>query len=100
MHSLEVQPERLDLEPERLDQGLARLVLSLIELLREVLERQAIRRVEDGDLTAEQVERIGLTLLRLDERMAALRDLFGLSEEDLTLKLRVGDGGARTDHER
>lgn len=81
---------RLDLEPERIEQGLARLVLALVELVREVLERQAVRRMESGGLSAEQTERLGLALLRLDARMRALREAFGLSEDDVTLRVRAG----------
>jgi hypothetical protein len=80
-------PERIDLEPDRIEQGLARLVLAVIELIREVLERQAVRRVEGGALSRDEVERLGLALLRLDEKMHEIRDAFGLTEEDLALRL-------------
>ena len=100
VNAVEMRPERLELEPERLEQGLARLVLSVIELLREVIERQAVRRVEVGDLSEDEVERVGLALLRLDERLRAMRDSFGLSEDDVTLKIRLGGAGDRTTDER
>ncbi len=80
-------PSRVNADPERVEQGLAKLVLTLIELLRGLLEKQAIRRVEGGSLTPEEIERMGLTFLRLERRMAELRDHFGLSQEDLTLSL-------------
>jgi hypothetical protein len=60
-------PDRINADPEGVDQGLARLVLTVIEVVRKVLEHQAVRRMDGGDLSAEQVERLGLTLLKLDE---------------------------------
>ena len=86
--------QRLELEPERIEQGLARLVLSVIELVREVLERQAVRRVDAGDLTDDEVERLGVALMRLNERLGALRESFGLTEEDVTLRFSGGGGHA------
>jgi hypothetical protein len=79
--------ERLESDPEGVEKGLAQLVLSLVELLRQLMERQAVRRVEAGGLTDEQVERLGTTLMLLNKRMAELRETFGLSEEDLSLDL-------------
>lgn len=78
---------RLDLDPERLKNGLGQLVLTLIKLLHEVLERQALRRIDAGSLTAEQVERLGLTLMGQAEEIDRLRREFGLEEEDLNLEL-------------
>ncbi|TCT02273.1 gas vesicle protein K [Aquabacter spiritensis] len=80
---------RVDIDPERVEQGLVKLVLMVVETLRQVIERQAIRRVEAGALTDEEIERLGLTLLRLEEKMAELRVQFNLSEADLSLKLRL-----------
>ncbi len=80
-------PERLNAEPEQVDQGLARLVLTVIELLRKVLEHQAVRRMDGGTLTDEEVERLGLALLKLSERMDELKTTFGLSDEDLNIDL-------------
>jgi hypothetical protein len=79
--------QRLAVDRDSVERGLASLVLTVIELLRQLMERQALRRVEVGDLTEEQVERIGTTLMALEEQMAALRDYFGLSPEDLNLDL-------------
>jgi hypothetical protein len=76
----------------RPEQGLARLVLTLIELLRQVLERQALRRVEGNGLTDEQIERMGLALMELETKMVELRSVFGLSEEDLMLDLGPLEG--------
>ena len=80
-------PERINADPERVDQGLARLVLTLIEVLRKVLEHQAVRRMDGGSLSDEEVERLGLALLRLSERMEELKRLFGLDDEDLEIDL-------------
>jgi CRISPR/Cas system-associated endonuclease Cas1 len=63
------------------------LILTLVELLRQLMERQAIRRVEKGDLTDEQIERIGTTLMLLEEKMAELREHFDLTPEDLNIDL-------------
>jgi hypothetical protein len=80
-------PERINADPEKVEQGLARLVLTVIELLRRVLEHQAVRRMDGGGLTDEQVERLGLALLRLNERMGELKETFGLTDEDLSIDL-------------
>lgn len=83
----EALPGRINADPDKVDEGLARLVLTLIELLRQLLEKQAVRRIEAGSLTPEEIERMGLTFLRLDQKMAELRAHFGLTEADLTLSL-------------
>ena len=80
-------PERINADPEHVEQGLARLVLTLIELLRNVLEHQAVRRMEGGSLNDDQIERLGLALLRLNERMQELKATFDLTDEDLTIDL-------------
>src|SRR5215475_11771662 len=80
-------PERINADPERVEQGLARLVLTVIELLREVLEHQAVRRMDGGTLSEEQVERLGLALLKLNHRMDELKEIFGLTDEDLNIDL-------------
>jgi len=80
-------PERINADPDRVEQGLARLVLTLIELLRRVLEHQAVRRMDGGSLSAEEVERLGLALLKLSERMDELKATFGLTDEDLDIDL-------------
>jgi hypothetical protein len=78
---------RIDADPENVERGLASLVLTIVELLRQLMERQALRRVDAGDLTEDQVERLGLTLMRLEEAMARLRDHFQLTPEDLNIDL-------------
>jgi hypothetical protein len=86
--SLTGLPERLAADADdRPERGLARLVLTLIELLRQIVERQALRRVEGEALADDQVERMGVALMELEAKMAELRDAFGLSEEDLALDL-------------
>ncbi len=78
---------RIEADPEELERGLAQLVLTLIEFLRQLMERQAIRRIEAGGLSDDQIERLGQALMALEERMEELRDDFGLEEEDLNLDL-------------
>jgi hypothetical protein len=78
---------RLELEPDTVERDLVKLVLTVVELLRQLMERQAVRRFDTGDLSEDQEERIGLTLMLLDERMAELRDRYGLRPEDLNLDL-------------
>jgi hypothetical protein len=80
-------PERINADPERVEQGLARLVLTVIELLRDVIEHQAIRRMDSGSLSDEEIERLGLALMRLSHRMDELKETFGLSDEDLNIDL-------------
>ena len=83
----EALPSRIDVDPEAVGRDLGRLVLTLIELLRQVVEHQAVRRMDDPDLSEEQVERMGLALLRLEEKMGEMRQLFGLAAEDLNIDL-------------
>jgi hypothetical protein len=80
-------PKRIEADPERVDAGLARLVLTLIEFLRQVLEHQAVRRLDAGTLSEEEQERLGLAFLRLRDRMVELRTTLGLTEQDLNLDL-------------
>ncbi len=78
---------RIDADPESVEKGLVTLVLTLVELLRQLMERQALRRVDQGTLTEDQIENIGSTLMALETRMAELRDHFGLTIDDLNLDL-------------
>ena len=78
---------RIDADPESVEQGLAQLVLTIVELLRQLMERQALRRIDGGGLTEEQIERLGTTFMELDRRMEELREHFGLEAEDLNLDL-------------
>lgn len=78
---------RIEVDRGGAERGLAALVLTIVELLRQLMERQALRRIDQGDLTEEQIERIGTTLMALDEQMVRLREHFGLTAEDLNLDL-------------
>jgi hypothetical protein len=78
---------RIDADPDSVEKGLVSLVLTIVELLRQLMERQALRRVDQGTLTDDQIEQIGSTLMALDQRMAELREHFGLAPEDLNLDL-------------
>jgi hypothetical protein len=78
---------RVAADPENVERGLAQLVLTIVELLRQLMERQAIRRMEAGSLSDEEIERMGETFLKLERRMGELREHFGLSPEDLNLDL-------------
>jgi hypothetical protein len=78
---------RIDLDPESVKNGLGQLVLTLVKLLHELLERQAIRRIDAGSLSEEQIERLGLTLMGQAREIERLREAFGLEEEDLNLDL-------------
>lgn len=77
----------LDTDSGSVERDLMKLVLTIIELLRQLMEKQALRRVEEGDLTEDQEERMGLTLMLLEERLTELRDQYGLKAEDLNLDL-------------
>lgn len=79
--------EKIELDSNNVEQGLAKLVLTVIELLRQLLERQALRRVDNGDLTDEQIEELGITLMLLEERIQELKIVFGLENEELNLNL-------------
>jgi predicted membrane chloride channel (bestrophin family) len=78
---------RIDADPDTAERGLVQLVLTLVELLRELVERQALRRVESGTLDDETVERVGRTLMALEARMQELKEHFGFDDDDLNLDL-------------
>jgi hypothetical protein len=78
---------RVNFDPDRPERGLAQLVLTLVEVLRQLMERQALRRIESGSLSAEEVDRLGRTFLALAQRMDELKEIFGLEDEDLNLDL-------------
>jgi hypothetical protein len=80
-------PRRVNADPEKVERGLAQLVLTLIELLRQLMERQALRRMEQGTLTEDEIERMGRTFMKLEQRMEELKEHFGLTDEDLNLDL-------------
>ena len=76
---------RVNTDPEHVEKGLAALVLTLIDIVRELMERQAVRRIEGGTLTSDEIERLGQTFMKLQQRLDELRRDFGLEEEDLRL---------------
>jgi hypothetical protein len=78
---------RIALDPESVKNGLGQLVLTLVELIRQLLEKQAMRRIEGGSLTEDEIERLGLTFLELDKQMTWLKKEFGLTDKDLNLDL-------------
>ena len=80
-------PSRINADPHNVERGLAQLALTIIELLRQLMERQAIRRMEAGTLTGDEVERLGQTFMRLQTRMQELKREFGLEDKDLNLDL-------------
>jgi len=82
-----ILPDRVDVDPEGVEQGLAKLVLTLVEFLRQLLERQAIRRMDGGTLTDDEVERVGIALMRLEAKVREMAEAFGLDPDDLNLGL-------------
>src|SRR5215208_4172259 len=86
-HVTEALPDRINIDAQSVEQGLAKLVLTLIELIRRLLEKQAIRRMEGGGLSPEQVEDLGLALMKLEEKMRELKEQFGLQDEELNIDL-------------
>ena len=85
--AVDLLPSRIDIDAKSVEQGLAKLVLTLIEFIRRLLEAQALRRMEGTDLTPQQIEELGLALMKLESRMQELKSEFGLSDEDLNLDL-------------
>ena len=82
-----ILPRHLNADPEKLEQGLAKLVLAIVDLLRRLMEKQAIRRIEGGSLTDEEIERLGLAFMRMEEKLEEIKAAFGLENEDLNLNL-------------
>lgn len=79
--------ERINIDPKKVEQGLAKLVLTLIELIRQLMEKQAARRVEAGSLTDEQIEKMGETFIKLEKKIQELKEIFDLKDEELNLNL-------------
>lgn len=80
-------PARLEASPDDIETGVSQLVLTLVEFIRQVLEHQAVRRMEGGTLTEDEMESLGLALMRLEERLDVVRQVFGLEKEDLNIDL-------------
>jgi hypothetical protein len=85
--SEQLETSRINASPDNADHGLAKLVMTLIELIRRLVEKQAIRRVEGGSLTEDEIERLGETLMKLEMKMDELKEVFNLTDEDLNLNL-------------
>lgn len=79
------KPSRVNLDPEKTEQGLVGLVLALVELIRRLLEKQAIRRMEAGSLTEEEIERLGTTLMKLEEKIKELQEYFEIDDLNINL---------------
>ncbi|KAA0249356.1 MAG: gas vesicle protein K [Candidatus Jettenia sp.] len=82
-----ILPNHINIDQKDVSKGLAKLVLTVIELLRELLERQAIRRIDSGTLSREEVNNLGITFMKLAEKMEELKSQFGLKTEDLNVDL-------------
>jgi hypothetical protein len=80
-------PERIEAGADDIESGVAKLVLTLVEFIRQLLEHQAVRRMEGGGLSEEEIERLGLALLRLEEKLEEIKHVFGLEDEDLNVDL-------------
>lgn len=82
-----ILPNHINIDSDDVGKGLVQLVLTVIELLRELLERQAIRRIDGGTLSREEVNNLGITFMKLAEKMEELKSQFGLKTEDLNIDL-------------
>jgi hypothetical protein len=80
-------PNRLNIDPQNVEKGLAKLVLTLVELIRKLLEKQALRRIEGGALSEAEIENVGGALMKLEVKMGELKEIFGLKDEELNLNL-------------
>ena len=82
-----VSVEKINLDGQKLQNGLGKLVLTLVEILRQILERQARRRIESGTLTSEEIERLGLAFMQTRQKIIEISKKFGCSAEELDLNL-------------
>jgi hypothetical protein len=80
-------PERINIDPKNVEHGLAKLVLTLIELIRKLLEKQAMRRMEGNSLSDEEIEKVGEGLRKIEDKMKELKEIFGLKDKDLNINL-------------
>lgn len=89
VHSTQSQIDepRANIDPKNVEKGLAKLVLALVDLIRKLMEKQAIRRIEADQLSTEEIEKVGTAFLLLDEKMGELKRVFDLADEDLNLDL-------------
>ena len=77
----------VDVHPARIEKGIGKLVLTVVELVRRLLERQALRRIDEDSIAAGQIEDLGEALMKLETKMEELKNLFGLKDEDLNIDL-------------
>ncbi len=82
-----IEESKLKLTPDNADSGLAKLVLTLVELIRKLVEKQAMRRVDGGSLTDDEIERLGETLMKLEMKMEELKKHFNFTDRDLNINL-------------
>ncbi|WP_426244317.1 gas vesicle protein K [Nocardioides sp. LHG3406-4] len=87
METPRLLPQRLESSPESVERDLFKLVLTIIELVRQLMEKQALRRVDEGDLTEEQIEGLGTGLMHLEQAMEDLKSRYDLTAEDLNIDL-------------
>lgn len=83
----DTNPERINIDPKNVEKGFSKLVLTLLELIRKLLEKQAMRRVEGGSLSDEEIEKVGEALMKIENKMQELKDIFGLKDEELNINL-------------
>ncbi|MBI5193261.1 MAG: gas vesicle protein K [Nitrospirae bacterium] len=83
----EAYSDKININPENIENGLAKLVLTIVELIRKLMEKQAMRRIENGSLSEEEIEKIGETLMKLENKILELKELFGLKDEELNINL-------------
>ncbi len=76
---------RIDLDPHKVEQGLLKLVLALVELIRQLMEKQALRRIEAGSLSPEQIDRLGRTLMQLENKIRELQEQFEIDDLNINL---------------
>ena len=86
-HVPQAFPRRVNADPEQVERGLAQLVLTLVELLRQLMERQALRRMELNTLMDDEIEQMGETFMKLEQRMQELKEHFDFEDRDLNLNL-------------
>ncbi|HAN10451.1 MAG TPA: gas vesicle protein K [Clostridiales bacterium] len=84
---LQKTKNRLEANKDNVDKGLAQLVLTLIQLLRRLMEKQAMTRIENNSVSNQEIEELGLTFMKLDEKIKEMMEIFDLTEEDLNINL-------------
>jgi len=82
-----VLPKKINANPENVEKGLAKLVLTLIELIRQLMEKQGMKRMDSKSISEEEIEKLGETFMKLEEKMEELKGVFDLEDEELNLDL-------------